>query len=134
MVKIEDKNGKTLARYICKSSLQEQSLGFFSDDREQIQLGAWNYSQGKSLARHYHNTVPREFEVTGEVLIVMSGSILATIYDDNQFEVVQQNVHSGDVLILLSGGHGYEILENNTHVLEVKNGPYLGADIDRTRF
>jgi hypothetical protein len=39
----------------------------------------------------------------------------------------------GDTIILLNGGHGYEILSDNTKVLEVKNGPYVGADKDRER-
>jgi hypothetical protein len=43
-------------------------------------------------------------------------------------------VDEGDILILLQGGHGYEILEDGTQVLEVKNGPYIGADLDRRRF
>ena len=64
----------------------------------------------------------------------MTGSIRATIYGDNRKQIRQLEVFSGDVLILISGGHGYEILEDDTHVLEIKNGPYLGAEIDRTRF
>ena len=42
-------------------------------------------------------------------------------------------VSQGEVIILLRGAHGYEILEDNTQVLEFKNGPYLGAEIDRKR-
>lgn len=42
-------------------------------------------------------------------------------------------VKAGDILILLECGHGYKILEDNTKVLEIKNGPYLGADVDRRR-
>jgi len=38
-----------------------------------------------------------------------------------------------ETLILLKGGHGYEILEDGTRVLEVKNGPYPGAEVDRRR-
>ena len=33
-----------------------------------------------------------------------------------------------------SRGEGYKILEEGTKVLEIKNGPYLGAEIDRGRF
>jgi len=40
---------------------------------------------------------------------------------------------AGDVVILLRGGHGYDIIEDGTQVLEVKNGPYLGAEADRRR-
>ena len=42
-------------------------------------------------------------------------------------------VKQGELLILLESGHGYSILEEDTTVLEVKNGPYLGAEIDRRR-
>ena len=34
---------------------------------------------------------------------------------------------------MLRGAHGYDILENGTQVLEVKNGPYVGAELDRKR-
>ena len=134
MSKICDDNGKLVARFISKENLRKEALGFFSEDHEQIQLGSWNYDAGKELLRHYHNKVAREFEITGEVLVVMTGSIRATLYDDNNKEICQVEVSSGDVLILISGGHGYEILADDTHVLEIKNGPYLGAEIDRTRF
>ena len=36
-------------------------------------------------------------------------------------------------MICLEGGHGYEILEDNTRVLEIKNGPYPGPEKDRRR-
>ena len=43
------------------------------------------------------------------------------------------NASEGDVVILLRGGHGYDIIEDGTQVLEIKNGPYLGAEVDRRR-
>lgn len=130
---IDDK-GKVLARHITREELRENTLGFFSDDEEQIQLGSWNYDRGKTLQRHFHNKLPRTFSITGETLIVMSGSLLAHIYDEEQQLLKSLSVLEGDALVLVAGGHGYEILEDNTHVIEVKNGPYLGADLDRTRF
>jgi len=42
-------------------------------------------------------------------------------------------VGEGDIIILLRGAHGYEILEDGTQVLEIKNGPYL-KDKDIKRF
>jgi len=48
--------------------------------------------------------------------------------------VEELTVKQGDTLILLNSGHGYEILEDGTQVLEIKNGPYLGAERDRRRF
>ena len=57
----------------------------------------------------------------------------AEIYDLEEKPVEKLLIQKGDILILLESGHGYHILEDNTKVLEIKNGPYLGAEIDRHR-
>lgn len=41
-------------------------------------------------------------------------------------------LHAGDVILLASGGHGFEIIEA-AEIIEVKQGPYLG-DEDKVRF
>jgi hypothetical protein len=38
----------------------------------------------------------------------------------------------GDVILLISGGHGFEVLEE-LNMVEVKQGPYAG-DSDKTQF
>ena len=52
----------------------------------------------------------------------------------NQELVDTVRVNQGEILVLLESGHGYKILEDDTTVLEVKNGPYFGAEKDRIRF
>jgi hypothetical protein len=127
-----EKNGVMLARYIPGSAWAEGLL-FFSKDEEFVQVGTWNYPKGKVLQAHIHNIVPRTINRTQEVIFVRKGSIEATIYDLDGVFVTKLNVIAGDVLILLSCGHGYIVTEDETEVLEVKNGPYMGAEIDRTR-
>ena len=39
---------------------------------------------------------------------------------------------AGDVILLIKGGHGFEVLEE-LEMIEVKQGPYAG-DHDKTRF
>jgi hypothetical protein len=34
----------------------------------------------------------------------------------------------------MNGGHDYTILEDDTRILEIKNGPFLGREIDKTLF
>ena len=41
-------------------------------------------------------------------------------------------LNSGDIILLASGGHGFEMLEN-TEIIEVKQGPFAG-EVDKTRF
>ena len=38
----------------------------------------------------------------------------------------------GDVILLISGGHGFEVLEE-IEMVEVKQGPYAG-EMDKTTF
>lgn len=129
----EFKDGSiVLARLINESDIKE-GLNFFSQDEEFIQVGFWHYERGKKLLAHRHNHAPREVAFTQEVLFIKNGKIRAKIYDLNDAQVAEFEAKSGDILVMLNGGHGYEILENDTQVLEIKNGPYLGADIDRRR-
>lgn len=97
-------------------------------------MGVWNYDQGKQLKRHIHKRAPRVFDWTQEVLFVIQGKIKAQIYSRGGTLIKDLVVRKDDILILIDGGHGYEVLEDSTLVLEVKNGPYLGAKKDRRRF
>jgi hypothetical protein len=125
-------NGLRLAVFISKSDFQK-GLTFCSEDKDFIQAGIWNYDKGKDLAVHVHNNVPRTITKTQEVICVLEGMVEALIYTEDAQLVKKLVVQKGDVLILLNGGHGYKILADNTFVLEVKNGPYLGAETDRRR-
>lgn len=131
-MKVIEKNGTVLARHITEQDWKED-LSFFSEDCEFIQVGTWNYNAGKELKAHVHNKVIRKTEKTYEVLYIKSGSIKVKIYTNDKELIDEFKVKSGEILILLECGHGYTILENNTKVIEIKNGPYMGAENDRTR-
>jgi len=126
------KNDVVLARHIPDEDWKE-GLSFYSKDEEFIQVGAWGYDEGKELLAHIHNEVERKVYWTQEVLYIRKGSIKAKVFDTDENLVDEITAKAGDTLILLRGGHGYEILEDGTQVLEVKNGPYVGADKDRRR-
>lgn len=122
-----------LARYIPAEDAWAGGLNFFSPDEDFIQVGTWGYDNGKELLAHTHNEVERNVLWTQEVLYIRKGRISVEVYDTNETVVDKWQASEGDVVILLRGGHGYQILEDGTQVLEVKNGPYVGADKDRRR-
>ena len=128
-----ESDGLLLAKYIPGDSWKE-GLSFYSDDKDFIQVGTWKYGEGKNLLAHKHNIVPRNADITQEVIYVKKGKLLAKIYDLNNVFLEELEMRSGDCMIMLRGGHSYTILEDDTEVLEVKNGPYFGAEIDRVRF
>lgn len=120
-----------LARYIPAD--WKSGLAFHSSDSDFIQVGTWVYDAGKDLLPHVHNYAERSVTRTQEVLFVRKGSLRAQVYSQEGRLVEELEAHAGDVLVMLGGGHGYKILEDGTEVLEVKNGPYVGAERDRTR-
>jgi len=132
---VEIKEGDlVLARHISASIAWSDGLSFFSQDEEFIQVGIWGYDEGKELLAHIHNEVKREVLWTQEVLFVKQGKVRANVFNTQEEKVAEIEVNSGDIIILLRGGHGYDILEDGTQVLEIKNGPYVGPNLDRRRF
>lgn len=125
--------GLVLARHVPAAEAWGDGLRFFSPDGDFIQAGTWGYPAGKTLLAHSHNEAHRDVAWTQELLYVRKGRLRAHIYGPSDQLLETLEAGEGDLLVLLRGGHGYEILEDGTQVLEVKNGPYLGPDVDRRR-
>jgi quercetin dioxygenase-like cupin family protein len=124
--------GRTFAR-LMRGGEWSEGLQFFSDDSDFLQVGKWSYPAGKELPAHYHNEVPRQVLKTQEVVYVVSGALEAHILTASGELVTKLHLSAGDLLVVLDGAHGYHILEDDTRVIEIKNGPYMGAEQDRTR-
>jgi hypothetical protein len=126
-------DGIILARHIPAAEAWKDGLQFFSQDSEFVQFGTWGYPKDKNLLAHIHNEVKREVLWTQEVIYVRKGKLRAHIFNSKEEKIRDIDVHEGDIIVLLRGGHGYTVLEEGTQVLEVKNGPYVGPDKDRRR-
>ena len=53
-------------------------------------------------------------------------------YDDYEDYLESRILNAGDVILLVSGGPGFQVLEE-VEMIEVKQGPYSG-DVDKRRF
>ena len=106
----------------------------YSDDADFVQALHWRYDNGKKLQSHKHLRVPRNATHTQEVIVVLRGRVRTTVYDAAHQSVAVVEVAPGEAMVLLQHGHGYEIMADDTRVLEIKNGPYPGAEADRVRF
>ena len=63
---------------------------------------------------------------------IRKGVIDIYIYDDNRQPVTTHRLRTGDVALLIKGGHGFKVVEE-VDIVEVKQGPYLN-DLDKLRF
>lgn len=133
MRKINDSKGILLC-IVYKDEDWVEGLNFITDDSLFIQVGSWWYQNGKNLATHKHNTVPRESNITQEMVYVKRGSMLATIYDQDMNFIEEVILKEGDLAIMVFGGHGYKILDDDTKIIEAKNGPFLSVEIDKVKY
>lgn len=109
-------------------------LNFATGSESFLQVGTWGYNSGKILLPHIHNTgIQRKIDRTQEVIHIIQGRLRVKLFSEDEEEIESLELSAGDTLILLGGGHGYAILEDGTKVLEVKNGPYVGPELDRRR-
>jgi len=126
------KNGEQLLAIILPREFEEPGIHFFTSNELSQQLGYMNHPAGKVIDPHVHNPVTREVLYTQEVLFIKRGKLRVDFYDDNQNYLESRILNAGDIILLATGGHGFEIIED-IEMVEVKQGPYHG-DSDKTRF
>ncbi len=102
-------------------------LTFLTEPQEPLQLGVMSHPRGKIIAPHVHQMERRAVDHTGEVLIIVSGRVLVKFYSWSGDHVCDRDLITGDMIVLLRGVHGFEMLEP-TEMIEVKQGPYLGVN------
>jgi uncharacterized protein with PhoU and TrkA domain len=118
-------NGETLCHVIRAGPMPEKTTFITPADAKQ-QVGFIVYPKGGVIARHKHRPLERHIVGMAEVLLVKSGHCQIEVYDDDKNLVAVRDLYQNDVLIMVGGGHGFRILED-TVLLEIKQGPYLGA-------
>lgn len=133
MGRIEEvrKKNKLLAMIIRNDYIFE-GVDFITPNEFSQQLAYMHHPAGKKIAAHVHNLVHRNVVMTQEVLFIKKGTLRVDFYDEYEDYLESRDLHAGDIILLVSGGHGFEVLEE-VEMFEVKQGPYAG-DADKTRF
>jgi hypothetical protein len=131
MLEIIKINHKILA-IILRDNYKSEGISFFTPNDFSQQLGYMNRPKGYKIDPHLHNRVKRKIEYTNEVLLIKSGKVRVDFYDENKNYFESRMLNKGDVILLVQGGHGFEMLEQS-EIIEIKQGPYID-DNDKTRF
>lgn len=119
-------NGQTLC-YIIRGDTRPTDTTFITPPEAKQQVGFIVYPKGGVIPRHIHRPLERHIIGMSEVLLVRSGYCQIEVYDDQENLVTVQDLHENDVVVMVGGGHGFQIKED-TVLLEIKQGPYLGAE------
>lgn len=125
-------DGEVLLALILRSNFSREGIHFFTPKEFSQQLGYMKRQKGYVIQPHIHNHINRDVSLTQEVLFIKRGKVRMEIFDLTKNPIREIILEAGDVVLLASGGHGFEMLEES-EVIEVKTGPHIG-DEDKTRF
>jgi len=121
-----------LIAIILYNEFTKDGIEFFSPGDFSQQLGYMKRKKGDTIQEHKHLLHIREIKFTQETLFIKKGRVKINFYDEDNTYFISRELKTGDVILLASGGHGFEFLEE-TEIIEVKQGPYAG-DKDKVRF
>lgn len=124
-------NGELFALIIGKD-FSPPGIRFLTAPELPQQLGYMSHPAGHVIAPHSHNAVRRVVLYTQEVLVIRRGCLRVDFYLSDRTYWKSCALRAGDVIVLIAGGHGFEVLED-VEMLEIKQGPYVG-EADKTRF
>jgi hypothetical protein len=119
------RDGRTLC-YVIRQQRAPETTTFVTPDDAIQQVGFVVHPAGAEVRRHYHLPIERTIVGTPEVLVVRSGRCRLDVYDDDQQPVESVELAEGDIMVMVGGGHGFQMLED-TVLVEVKQGPYMGT-------
>jgi hypothetical protein len=109
----------------------ENKYNFLTDQQSPLQLGISSYAGGEVIAAHAHLRTEVTVPSGQEFVLVKAGRLRVKLYDAQTREQLSvQELGAGDAILLVAGGHGFEVLEA-CQIIEVKQGPYLSKEKDK---
>ena len=96
-----------------------------------LQISAINFTKYQEAKSHKHLPLLRETVGTSEIWLVTKGKFLATVFDTDDSKLGEFVIGMGELVVFFSGGHSLIAKSSNARILEIKNGPYKGADLDK---
>lgn len=128
----EIKKKEKLIALIIRNNYVCEGVDFITPNEYSQQVAYMHHPTGRIIDAHVHNLVYRNVFLTQEVLFIKKGKLRVDFYDDYEDYLQSTILESGDVILLVSGGHGFTVLEE-VEMIEVKQGPYSG-EADKKRF
>lgn len=128
----EIKKKERLIAMIIRDEYFCEGVDFITPDEYSQQVAYMHHPTGKVIDAHVHNLVHRNVVLTQEVLFIKKGILRVDFYDEYEDYLESRDLYAGDVILLISGGHGFHVLEE-VEMVEIKQGPYTG-EADKKRF
>lgn len=129
MEEVRSSDGNVVA-IVVKNSFRKDGANFVTENSFPLQLGINSYKKGDTVKPHVHENRLITIDELQEVVFIKKGEATVMLYDSQRAFLKSIDLSTGDLVFLASGGHGFKILEDTT-IIEVKQGPYLGKSKDK---
>ena len=125
-------NNNNVLAIIIRESFSKEGIEFFTPDDYSQQVGYMKRPKGYHIKPHIHYQIPRTVSTLQEVLLIKKGKVRVDFYDAQKKYLISEILLKGDLIILVSCGHGFSMLEES-EIIEVKQGPYM-EEKDKEKF
>ncbi len=116
-----------------KVQFKKKGVDFLTKNEDLLQVGFLKHNKNHAIKPHIHIKQKRLVNFSSEVLIIKKGELKVIFFDSNGKKIPKTKIlYKNDIIILLKGGHGFEV-KKNCEIIEVKQGPYL-KDKDKKLF
>ena len=110
----------------------KKGWNFCKDTDSPLQWGVGLFYRGDKMAAHFHKPRPRlPVHITKEFIYVAKGTVMLEFYDAEKKLVCSESLPVGGYVYFNDGTHGIRVLEQETILIEVKNGSFSDNDKER---
>ena len=129
MIEKVELQGRELA-IVLRNEFDAEGVHFFTAAENPLQLGLHKHKKGATLKPHVHLNTVKTIDSIQEMLHVEYGKVEVDFYSDEGVQIGSTTLRMGDTILLMSGGHGFRMLEDSK-IVEIKQGPYGGTEEDK---
>jgi len=112
-----------LALIVRSKYRKKKGITFFTQNDLTQQFGYMKHKKKHIIKPHVHNKRLTKVYYTTEVIIILKGILRVDFYTQSQKYLFSKILKSKDIIMLISGGHGFKVLKD-VEMLEIKQGPY----------
>lgn len=119
----EIKDEEVLIALIIRDGHEAVGTEFYTEAHQPFQIGGLGRKKGDKISSHFHVPIKREINITQEVLFIKKGKLKVNFYREDKTFFDSRVLLPQDAVVLMRGGHGFEVLED-LQMIEVKQGPH----------
>jgi len=123
---------KLLALIVNGKYRKKKGISFFTPNESTQQFGYMKHKKNHIILPHLHKKRVTKISYTTEVIILLKGSLRVDFYADLKKYLFSKIINKNDIIMLVSGGHGFKVLKD-VEMIEVKQGPY-SLSKDKVKF